>query len=191
MKDEEVGKLVGTLADHYGVTPDDEMVDLWWNSYHETAQSVIDDALADCLANENYMPKVAKFREYVDKHSRIARRVEPRRFGCQTCPGDGWVESTQQETATGKRPTKVPDGKMDGPMESYEFTYPPGVYPCPACERARYDRWHDQWVPEANRNRNLQPKAPDLLPANPRKGLASARAMLAAADNLTRSTEDL
>ena len=189
MKDEAVGELVAALCDNYKKDPTDDLVTLWWNSFHEASQPVIDDVLADVVANETFMPTVAKFREYLDKHSRIAKRIAPRSTGCQTCDGSGWKESTVVETATGKRPTKGADGKMGGPMEAYKFTYPPGVYPCPSCEPARYDRWHDQWVPEANRNRPA--KAPDLLPANPRKGLADARQALAKADQLTRNTEEL
>jgi hypothetical protein len=174
VKDEAVGELVGTLCDRYGKTPTDDLVTLWWNSFHETPQPVIDAALADYLASESWMPLPAKFREYIDKASRAARRIEPRRTGCQTCDGNGWKESTRTETAVSSQG---------------QFTYPAGVFPCPECEPERHDRWRTQWIPEAKK---LQPvKTPDLLPANPRKGLATARAALAAADGLTRNGADL
>jgi hypothetical protein len=192
----EIDRLLETFRRKY--TPDavlpPETVRLWNEQFRDTHRDIMRPAAKACLDNETSFPKPARLRWYIQAAANAVENPTPRpRRDPETCDprcDRGWIDSEEKDTVIASRPTLDPmTGRLDGPPESYEFTYPAGLYPCPTCEKAKYDRWHDKWVPHALSNRPV--KTPDLLPANPVKGLASARAALAAADNLTKDANSL
>jgi hypothetical protein len=190
MEDEALGKLLRRLQEHYRTPePSDQMVDDWWDEFHATPDDAMDAAASSVIANEDYHPRIARFREYLSMQNPQARMTQPLTT-CVLCEGTGWRESTVDEKAVASRPTRDPrTKKLDGPPEVYEHTYPPGVYPCQRCQPARFERWRDQWVPEARRTKPVTSK--DRFDYNPAAKLAEARKVLSDLGGLTRNADDL
>lgn len=204
MTSDEIARLLETLRKRY--TPDRPLPEgiqsLWVEQFRQThrddMRSAYDRYIADHPASESF-PKPAGFRWYLQTAAKpvqqpvVASPVKPAdRTGQQTVPcgcDNGWKLSRIVETAVASRPTMGDKKKLDGPPEAYEFTYPPGVYPCPTHRIAEYDRWHDQWVPEAIRMRPVRPT--DTMDYNPVAKVAEVKAMLRNLGPVTKNAEEL
>lgn len=203
MTSAEIMRMLETFRAKY--TPDverldDDTVRLWKDQFlqvhRDDMRAAVKDFLAASPASEGF-PKPARVRQFLRARQEAATgHTEPspgkpasRPSGpAQPCGCDhGWKASTVEETAVASRPTLDPaTGKLDGPPEAYTLTYEPGLFPCPVCNPAGYDRWHDQWIPEAHRMRPI--KSTDLIDYDPRVVLAEARALIPS--NLTTLTKD-
>jgi hypothetical protein len=197
----EIAKLLETFRRRF--TPDaalvaPEVVALWNEQFRDTHRDVMRVASKAYLADPpaEGFPKPAALRWFIREASepaeaatgasqskpraKPATRNEP--HGCDR----GWSTSTQEETGVASRPTlDEKTKKLDGPSESYTFTYPPGLLPCAVCNPAGHERWRTQWVPEGNRMRPV--KSTDLFDFDPTEKLLEARSLV----NVTKDPADL
>jgi hypothetical protein len=202
----EIAKLLETFRKRF--TPDVEIiapetVRLWNEQFRDIHRDVMRAAVKAYLAAPpaEAFPKPAALRWFIREASKAAtgntepspgKPAAPPTVQDGSCPGGcdrGRRESSIVETAVASRPSIGEHRKLDGPPEPYEFAYPPAVYPCPTCDPGGYDRWHDQWVPEARRMRPV--RSTDLLDYNPTEKLREARALNATLPTLTKDPNDL
>ena len=180
----DLGVLIGDLQDHYQTWEiEDHVIDVWWENFQDVPLDRMRRAARAYMEGEDDPPTVARFREYLSAVG-SADRAAAGPDWCAHCEGVGWRESRHRETAVASRPTEGRNGKMDGPPETYEFTYPPGYYPCEHCNTAGYERWQETFIPEARRMRPV--KSTTTFPFNPQDMLSAARLQLDSVGTLTK-----
>lgn len=159
---EETAIILDRFAAAFGGEMSAEKVDVWLAQIHDLNPEIALRAVDEYIGSEMIAPKVAPFLlVYRDVAKRYAAELDRDRVradaSCAFCGGRGW-------------------GEVE-PYENNGIVYE-AVRPCEACDPKAYEAWATRWRPEqAARRRARRP--PELLPADPKAGIAVARDLLA------------